>query len=165
MSFQAKNTRWKIRDVLYKRPTINNSSWVGKGIWLSLMSWISRQGRNCETVHSHIPCANCELSYQKVFILYNHAIPSIAMATKPSDNYYEILGLSKSCTENEIRKAYRRLTLVVHPDKQSELKNDYPKVVEIATTVFKWVRRIYEVLKLIYDSWLTLPSSSPPMKF
>ncbi len=74
------------------------------------------------------------------------------MATKPSDNYYEILGLSKSCTENEIRKAYRRLTLVVHPDKQSELKNDYPKVVEIATTVFKWVRRIYEVLKLIYDS-------------
>ncbi|MED6179873.1 hypothetical protein PIB30_004927 [Stylosanthes scabra] len=32
-------------------------------------------------------------------------------------NYYEILGLEKSCTVEDVRKAYRKLSLKVHPDK------------------------------------------------
>ncbi|KAE9609711.1 hypothetical protein Lal_00006172 [Lupinus albus] len=32
-------------------------------------------------------------------------------------NYYEILGLEKSCTVDDVRKAYRKLSLKVHPDK------------------------------------------------
>ena len=32
-------------------------------------------------------------------------------------NYYEILSLKKNATQNEIKKAYRRLSLKFHPDK------------------------------------------------
>ncbi|KAJ7571363.1 hypothetical protein O6H91_01G160900 [Diphasiastrum complanatum] len=32
-------------------------------------------------------------------------------------DYYEILGLAKGCSEEEVRKAYRKISLKVHPDK------------------------------------------------
>lgn len=31
--------------------------------------------------------------------------------------FYEILGLEKSCSDAEIKKAYRKLSLLTHPDK------------------------------------------------
>ncbi|KAI0986625.1 hypothetical protein GJ496_002810 [Pomphorhynchus laevis] len=62
-------------------------------------------------------------------------------------DYYSILGISKTATEDEIRKAYRKLALKYHPDKCRESN---------AEEKFKAVAEAYEVLsdkrkRNIYD--------------
>ncbi|EAW25396.1 J domain-containing protein [Aspergillus fischeri NRRL 181] len=54
-----------------------------------------------------------------------------------STAYYEILALDKSASDGEIKKAYRKLSLLTHPD-----KNGY----EGADEAFKMVSRAFQVL-------------------
>src|SRR5918999_2572549 len=58
------------------------------------------------------------------------------MATTKRD-YYEVLGVSRGATEDEIRKAHRRLVLQYHPDRNTE-----PGAAER----FKEIQEAYEVL-------------------
>uniref|UniRef100_A0A8W8MSM2 J domain-containing protein n=1 Tax=Magallana gigas TaxID=29159 RepID=A0A8W8MSM2_MAGGI len=53
-------------------------------------------------------------------------------------NFYDVLGVPSTATSAEIRKAYRRLSLVLHPDKSKE---------EDAEAQFRQLVGIYEVLK------------------
>ncbi len=55
-------------------------------------------------------------------------------------DYYEVLGVSKSATADEIKKAYRRLAMKYHPDRN---KDDS----EAAEKKFKETKEAYEVLK------------------
>lgn len=41
----------------------------------------------------------------------------VRQVKKHSRDYYQILGLEKECTVEDVRKAYRKLSLKVHPDK------------------------------------------------
>lgn len=56
---------------------------------------------------------------------------------KPKRDYYEVLGVTKTATESEIKKAYRQLAMKLHPDKNKE---------ENAEEKFKEVQEAYEVL-------------------
>lgn len=41
----------------------------------------------------------------------------IVRSIRKTKDYYQILGLSKNCSAEEVRKAYRKISLKVHPDK------------------------------------------------
>lgn len=55
------------------------------------------------------------------------------------EDYYEILGVPRNATEEEIKKAYRRLALKYHPDRNEGSKEAEEK--------FKEVTAAYEVLR------------------
>ena len=54
-------------------------------------------------------------------------------------DYYKILGVNKDADENEIKKAYRKLAIKYHPDKNLGNKEAEEK--------FKEINEAYEVLK------------------
>ena len=68
-----------------------------------------------------------------------------------SKDYYKILGIEKSASDDEIRRAYRKLAKKYHPDANPDNKEE-------AETKFKEVSEAYEVLsdkqkKSNYDNY------------
>jgi molecular chaperone DnaJ len=53
-------------------------------------------------------------------------------------DYYEVLGLAKNASEDEIKKAYRKLAMKYHPDRNPDSKESEEK--------FKEVKEAYEML-------------------
>lgn len=53
-------------------------------------------------------------------------------------DYYQILGIAKSAEEREIKKAYKKLAMKYHPDRNQQDKN--------AENKFKEIKEAYEVL-------------------
>lgn len=60
-----------------------------------------------------------------------------------SRDYYQILGVSKNATEDEIKRNYRRLALLWHPDKHQSSPRDKQEEVE---EKFKKIAEAYDVL-------------------
>ena len=54
-------------------------------------------------------------------------------------NYYEVLGVSETATKDEIRKAYKKLAIKWHPDKNQDNKEE-------AEEKFKAISEAYAVL-------------------
>lgn len=66
-------------------------------------------------------------------------------------DYYEVLGVSKSADEKEIKKAYKRMAMKYHPDKNQDNKQE-------AEEKFKELKEAYEILtdpqkKAAYDQY------------
>ncbi len=53
-------------------------------------------------------------------------------------NYYDILGVAKSATEAEIKKAYKKMAMQYHPDKNAGDKK--------AETKFKELNEAYQTI-------------------
>jgi DnaJ-class molecular chaperone len=57
-------------------------------------------------------------------------------------DYYKVLGVAKTATEAELKKAYRKMALKWHPDKNSETEEQRVK----AEKMFKDINEAYAVL-------------------
>lgn len=66
-------------------------------------------------------------------------------------NYYKTLGVDRNATQEEIKKAYRKLAMKWHPDRNSENKKE-------SEAKFKEIGQAYSVLsddkkRKIYDQY------------
>ena len=59
-------------------------------------------------------------------------------------DYYEVLGLKKGASDDEIKKAFRKLAMKYHPDRVSTLGEDVQKA---AAEKFRQVKEAYETIK------------------
>ena len=56
-------------------------------------------------------------------------------------DYYDILGVNKSSSDDEIKKAYRKIAIKYHPDKLQGVSDDIKK---LAQEKFLKVKEAYE---------------------
>ena len=71
-------------------------------------------------------------------------IRSIMGMFEPEKDPYKILEIDKTATDDEVRKAYRRLAVKFHPDKVENLGEDVKRAAE---EKFKSVQSAYEQIK------------------
>lgn len=68
--------------------------------------------------------------------------------TQRKDTYYEILGLQKNFTPKQLKKAYRKLSVKYHPDKNKDDKTAKQKFLDVSTAYEvlgdKEKRRVYD---------------------
>ena len=67
-----------------------------------------------------------------------------AMFVQSTDEAYKILEISPSASDEEVKKAFRKMALKFHPDKVSHLGEEYKKAAE---EKFKKVNEAYEKIK------------------
>ena len=74
----------------------------------------------------------------------------------PSEDYYALLGIKKNATGDEIRRAYKKKSLMLHPDKIAQRAEQGDKSPEEIRRDFQKVKEAYECLsdpkqREIYD--------------
>ncbi|KRX42316.1 DnaJ -like protein subfamily B member 12, partial [Trichinella nativa] len=84
----------------------------------------SRANRSCNSSRSRSSSTRRTPSAPQINVDYSEADlkavkrnPSLSNRIRKCKDYYEILNVSKSCTELELKKQYRKLALQFHPDK------------------------------------------------
>jgi len=66
------------------------------------------------------------------------------MFIKKSDSAYKILEITPDATDEEVKKAYRKMALKYHPDKVTHLGDDIQKT---AKEKFQELNNAYEEIK------------------
>ncbi|KAI8611497.1 hypothetical protein BC830DRAFT_1140967 [Chytriomyces sp. MP71] len=83
------------------------------------------------------------------------------LSSRPSPDFYAILGLERGCSESDVKRAYRKLALLLHPDKCSVAGSD---------EAFKSLSHAHMVLsdpskRKDYDLWGVDPDSADGKAF
>lgn len=94
---------------------------------------------------------NYVVSYNSIFNIINILKNYLFNKYKMSKDYYEILGIERNASEEEIKKSYRKLAVKWHPDKNPTNKEESEKK-------FKEISEAYTILsdtekRNIYDKY------------
>jgi len=84
------------------------------------------------------------------FYILGFTLLQILIVVIGSKDYYEILGVSKTASQKDIKKAFRKLAILYHPDKNTDMdkKEAEKKFVEIGNgTVAAFLKSLYCGLK------------------
>lgn len=55
-----------------------------------------------------------------LLIIYSIFLPTLIYS---NEDFYQLLGITKSATQRDIRRAFKRLALEKHPDKRTVKRN------------------------------------------
>ena len=93
------------------------------------------------------------------------------LKTVKSESYYEILGVGITASETELKKAFRSLSMIYHPDINQGLfkkrfnEEKFKKLDNLVVEIFKRINEAYEILsnkkkRELYDSSYSKTSKS-----
>ena len=105
--------------------------------------------------------SRCKLAKHQVYHCepcYRYLEPVSTMPDELTGTYYDILGVERTSTTEEIKAAFRKMSVIVHPDKN-------PTNTEKATRLFKQVLMAYECLKLAYHREVFRATQSGPQSW
>lgn len=78
-----------------------------------------------------------------------HQQREAAAGVAAEDQYYAVLGLEKGADFNQIKKAYRKLSMQYHPDKVGHLGEEFQRVAE---EKMKEINQAYDYFKKKYNN-------------
>ena len=84
--------------------------------------------------------SRCKLMQHRTVQVTFQPEPVMSWPTSLGGTYFDYLGLDRTATTEEIKSAYRNLSITLHPDKN-------PTHVAKATSLFRQLREAYEALK------------------
>ena len=65
-----------------------------------------------------------------------------AVAAQEQDDLYKVLGVDEDATEQEIKRAYRKLSVKYHPDKNNGDSRMFDQIREVELAVTMWQCRL-----------------------
>jgi len=57
---------------------------------------------------------------------------AVIIGTNAADDYYKVLGIERSASDKDVKKAFRKLALKYHPDKNKDDPSAEKKFMEIS---------------------------------